>query len=507
MTSNLSVDRRNAPSGNVRRGVAGAVVALVLGTLLALLGSGGIIGGVASALVASRQGPDGYFVSPTRAFATNSYALSTPPAQIEADSVPFDLGSLRISAAFTAPDGQVFIGVGAKADVEKYLSGVHSTQIIGIKTSPFRVSYSDVPGSAVPTPPAEQSFWAKQASGSGTQQITTDLRSGDWVVVVMNADASAGVTVNMQAGFRSELFGTLTPALFIGGVALVIIGAGLIAIGAVGLGRRVSSSKNAQAAGLTGELDDSHRMSGAGPLELAKSGPMPSAGITHQKLYPASLSGELDPQLSRGLWLVKWLLAIPHYIVLFFLWFAVLVTTLVAGITILFTGRYPLALFNFAVGVLRWNWRVTFYAYSALATDKYPPFTLASADYPADFEVDYPQQLSHGLVLVKWWLLAFPHLLIVGMFSSAAWPAWSLTDTWSSDYYRAAGLSLLGVLVLIAAIMLLFTGRYPRALFDLIMGVNRWIYRVATYVLLLRDEYPPFRLDQGPQEPADSAVG
>lgn len=184
-------------------------------------------------------------------------------------------------------------------------------------------------------------------------------------------------------------------------------------------------------------------------------------------------------------------------IVLFFLWFALIVTTIIAGFAILFTCRYPRALFNFNVGVLRWNWRVTFYAYSALATDKYPPFALSSTDYPADFDVDYPERLSRGLVLVKWWLLALPHLLIVALFSSAAW---TFDNSWSADYSRAAGFSLLGVLVLIAAVMLLFTGRYQRALFDLIMGINRWIYRVATYVLLLRDEYPPFRLDQGTNE-------
>lgn len=71
----------------------------------------------------------------------------------------------------------------------------------------------------------------------------------------------------------------------------------------------------------------------------------------------------------------------------------------------------------------------------------------------------------------------------------------------SPDYQSTIGISLLGLLVLVAGLALLFTNRYPRALFDLIMGINRWVYRVSTYVLLLRDEYPPFRLDQGPREP------
>ena len=130
--------------------------------------------------------------------------------------------------------------------------------------------------------------------------------------------------------------------------------------------------------------------------------------------YPVSVEGQIDPDLGRWLWLVKLLLIIPHIVVLIFLFIAFLIPTIIAFFAILFTGRYPRGIFDFNVGVLRWGWRVNFYSYGALATDKYPPFSLSTRDYPANLEVEYPEQLSRGLVLIKWWLLAIPHYVVVG---------------------------------------------------------------------------------------------
>ena len=216
--------------------------------------------------------------------------------------------------------------------------------------------------------------------------------------------------------------------------------------------------------------------------------------------YPLRIGGRLDAQLSRWLWLIKWLLVIPHVIVLVFLWIAYVVLTVVAFFAILFTGRYPRGIFEFNVGVLRWSWRVAFYSYNALGTDRYPPFTLADVpDYPARLDVDYPPALSRGLVLVKWWLLALPHYLIVGVFAGGAYAG--LNEANDHGGWTSGG-GLIGLLVLFAGIVLLVTGRYPRSIFDFVMGMNRWVFRVIAYATLMTDTYPPFRLDMGGHDPA-----
>ena len=229
----------------------------------------------------------------------------------------------------------------------------------------------------------------------------------------------------------------------------------------------------------------------------------PTAPAPRPVAYPVHLDADTTPHASRWLWLVKWLLAIPHVVVLAFLWVAFAVLSVVAFFAILVTGRYPRALFDFNAGVLRWSWRVSYWSYGALGTDRYPPFTLAEVpDYPAHLEVDYPEHLSRGLVLVKWWLLALPHYVVVGLLVGSSTYAVRDVDRW-----RTVGpqTGLIGILVLVAGVLLAATGRYPQALYDLVLGLNRWVIRVAAYVGLMTDAYPPFRLDQGPHEPSGMA--
>ena len=283
-----------------------------------------------------------------------------------------------------------------------------------------------------------------------------------------NVDAHPGVDADLAFGVKT---GVLLPVgLGLGALGLLLVGAG-IAMMLAAIGRTRSAS---------------------------------SAPATVAGAYPVRLDAVLDPALSRWLWLVKWFLAIPHIVVLAFLWLAFVPLTFVAGIAILITGRYPRAIFDFNVGVIRWTWRVAYYATNALGTDRYPPFSLQPDTlYPADLAVDYPERLSRGLVLVKWWLLAIPHYIVVAFFAGT----WTWTaDSGRDNVHYALGGSLIGILVLVGAVILLFSGRYPQPVFDFVMGMNRWCYRVLTYAALMRDEYPPFRLDTGGTDPGSVPV-
>lgn len=448
------------------------IVMIIVGAVVGMAGLMMATITLAAGWASVTQGRDGLLTSPPQRYTVSSYAItSTDLTVLSGDLSPVQppVASTKLQATSSDPSSAVFVGIGPTDQVQAYLRDVPRSELVGIETNPFRPIYRTVTGTQTPGTPGVQDFWAVSSEGTGTQSVEADVRSGHWTVVIMNANGAANVSVDVNAGVHLAFLVPMTAGLT--GVTLLLLVAGVVLIvgGAAGLGDTSSGSR-----GL-----------GVGTTAAVST-------------FPAHLRGVLDAP-SRWQWLVKWLLLIPHVFLLVFLWLALALSTIVAFFAILITARYPRALFDFAVGVLRWTWRVSYYTYSALGTDRYPPFSLTSTAYPASLDVDYPARLSRGLVLVKSWLLAIPQLIVVGLLTS---PWYLLVDQSRSDTGRTSvGISLLGLLVLVAAISLLFRSRYPRPLFDLVMGINRWVYRVLAYVLLLTDAYPPFRLDQGSDEP------
>ena len=189
---------------------------------------------------------------------------------------------------------------------------------------------------------------------------------------------------------------------------------------------------------------------------------------TAESTYPLVFDVEYPERLSRWLIFVKWLLAIPHLIILYALMAVAEIIAVIAWFAILFTGRYPKGMFDFVVGIFRWQHNLT--AYIALLRDDYPPFSLSAGQYPVTYDVEYPERLSRLLIFFKW-LLVIPNLIVLALVGIA--------------YY---------VTLIIAWFAILFTGRYPEGLFRFAVGTIRWSARVNAYIWLLRDEYPPFGL-------------
>ena len=189
---------------------------------------------------------------------------------------------------------------------------------------------------------------------------------------------------------------------------------------------------------------------------------------TAESTYPLVFDVEYPERLSRLLIFFKGLLAIPHLIILYALMAVAGAVTVVAWFAILFTGRYPKGLFDFVVGINRWQNNVD--AYVLLLRDEYPPFSLSAGQYPVTFDIEYPERLSRLLIFVKW-LLIIPHLIVV-LFLVIVY----------------------GITLVIAWFAILFTGRYPKGMFDFAVGLLRWGARINAYFLLMRDEYPPFSL-------------
>ena len=183
--------------------------------------------------------------------------------------------------------------------------------------------------------------------------------------------------------------------------------------------------------------------------------------------YPARLEIDYPEELNRWLPLVKWFLAIPHYVVLFFVGIGAFFVAIAAFFAVLFTGRWPRGMFDYLVGTFRWAYRVA--AYIHLMTDAYPPFSLADdPNYPVRLTIDYPERVANWRPLVQW-LLAIPYLIVAGIIYTVTY-----------------------VMTIAAFFTVLFTKRIPREIFDLMTPGLNWQLRGNVYAYWLSDRYPPW---------------
>jgi hypothetical protein len=187
--------------------------------------------------------------------------------------------------------------------------------------------------------------------------------------------------------------------------------------------------------------------------------PSPDHAARFEISYPS--------ELNRWLPLVKWLLVVPHFIVLFFVGIGAFFVAIYAFFAVLFTGQWPRGAFDFLVGTFRWTYRVA--AYFHLMVDEYPPFSLADdPNYPVRLNVDYPERIDNWRPLVQW-ILAIPYLFIAGVL-----------------YW------LTGVMTIVAFFTVLFTKQIPRGAFELMTPGFRWNVRGNAYAVFMTDRYPPF---------------
>ena len=186
--------------------------------------------------------------------------------------------------------------------------------------------------------------------------------------------------------------------------------------------------------------------------------------------YPVRFDVEYPERLSRWKIFLKWLFAIPHVIIIYLLSIVNNVMIFIAFFAVLFTKKWPRGMFDFSLQIQRWTANVLAYGF-LLLRDEYPPFSGDSGDYPLTLEVEYRDDLSRWMIFVKW-LLVIPHLIVLVVLAIAAY-----------------------VVVIIAFFAILFTGSYPRGMFDFVTGTLRWTNRVNAYAnWLMTDKYPPFSL-------------
>lgn len=199
---------------------------IVVGSFLALIALGVIVGGAYGLWLETTQRSDGYLMTSSERFDTAGYALATRTLDISSDVPSFLygrdwLGDVRIRGESANSNRPLFIGIAREDDVDRYLAGVAHSDVVDVSAGPFgtsyRPSYRARPGGKPATPPARARFWAARVAGRGSQTLTWSVKQGRWSVVVMRPDGSRGVSADVAAGAK-------LPALLWVSIGLLVVG-------------------------------------------------------------------------------------------------------------------------------------------------------------------------------------------------------------------------------------------------------------------------------------------
>lgn len=235
------VYRRASPGSHL-----GRVLALIFGGFILLVAFGLVAGG--SVLIWSQNAmtdSQGFMVARPGTFSVGSYAIVQSNININMGNEWMmsprtqDIVTLKLEGA--SNNGKaIFIGVGRQSDVQNYLNGVNIDKLIQYswRYDPWNngggtPTYQTISGGVPSSPPTSQSFWIEQASGTGTQMMTWTPTSGDYWILVMNADGSKVVDLDMQLGVRVTVLNWVGWGLVIGGIIAGLVGFIIVYYGAI----------------------------------------------------------------------------------------------------------------------------------------------------------------------------------------------------------------------------------------------------------------------------------
>jgi hypothetical protein len=232
-------DVPTAAPGPPSRWTGGRIVSVVVGAVLVLVSLGALAGGGAALWADQTQRQDGYLTANTGNISTGGYALTSDSVELHGGSADWVatslLGRVRIRVSPASPARPVFVGVAPASAARSYLAGTRYATLTGFTNGHGTYAWHE--GSAVPPRPGSAGIWAEQASGTGAQTLVWAARNGNWMIVVMNADASPGVAVSADVGATIPALTGAAIGLLVGGVILLAIAVTLIALPVVRAGR------------------------------------------------------------------------------------------------------------------------------------------------------------------------------------------------------------------------------------------------------------------------------